>query len=34
MTAKYLIASKTAVNSDRKVLGLVMISKEIKIAPM
>jgi len=34
MTAKCLIASKTTVNSDRKVLGVVMISKEIKNAPM
>jgi hypothetical protein len=32
MTAKYLIASKTAVDSDRKVLGLVMISIESKNA--
>jgi len=34
MAIKDLLAFKTTLNSDRKVLGLVLISKEIKIAPM
>jgi hypothetical protein len=34
MATKYLLAFKTTGNLDRKVLGVVMISKEIKIAPM
>jgi hypothetical protein len=34
MTAKCLITFKITVNLDRKVLGVVMISKEIKNAPM